>query len=972
MKISKIVALFASCCWVYFNNPANAQTSPIPTKVNPFIGTDAHGHTHPAATLPFGMVQLGPDTRTSMMDWDGCSGYHYSDSTIYGFSHTHLSGTGVADYCDILVTPFVGNIETEPEKYKSTFRKTTEKAEPGYYGVTLDKHGIKCEMTATERVGVHRYTFPVNREVGRLLIDLRHRDLVLESGMKRVNSQEIEGYRISKSWAERQAVYFVMRFSRPFFNANMLDMAQTPHISAADVNSTAVAGILHFYHDGEPVVVTVGISGTSIEGARRNLDAECPDYDFDHVRQSAALAWKNALGKIAVEGGSPAQQNTFYTALYHAMLAPNLWSDVDGQYRGRDGKNHQANHNVYTVFSLWDTYRAANPLHALIEPDRMRDFIKTFLLQFREGGMLPVWELAANETNCMIGNHAIPVILDAATKGLVDEKDYPELLKAMMYSAEFDRLGLQQYRTKGYIPSDEEPESVSKTLEYAYDDWCISQMAKMMALPDIADRYLQRSQHFANLFDPESGFFRGKANGAWRKPFDPLEVNFNYTEGNAWHYRFSVQQNVPALIGLLGGKEAFAAQLDALFKQQTNTTGRNQADITGLIGQYAHGNEPCHHVTYLYNAVQQPWKTQSRVREIMSTLYSDRPDGLCGNDDCGQMSAWYVWSAMGFYPVTPGNSTYAIGSPMFSKVTIQLPEGKKFVVSSAPNFPYILDAQLNGKPWTSTSISHKNLLEGGEIVFSTGSHPGEWGRQETVVKSPSLKIIPAPFVAKGDRVFHDQQTISLGCLDTEASIFYRVNNGKQQQYKQPFTISQNTTIDFYAKRNDQLSPKETARFYKKDNDLRVIKYAHPYSPQYTGGGNDGLTDLLDGGADFRSGGWQGFEGVDLDVVLDLGKKQAIKKVSGNFVQDENSWIFLPVKMTVEVSDDGEHFTPAGEITNTISPETKGVIQKNFEVSLPNVQARYLRVKGINMGQCPPTHKGAGYPGWVFVDEIRVE
>jgi predicted alpha-1,2-mannosidase len=972
MKIFSVSSLFPWLLWACWAPFATSAQTTVTSWVDPFIGTAAHGHTHPAATMPFGMVQLGPDTRTSMMDWDACSGYHYSDTTIYGFSHTHLSGTGIPDYCDILVTPFVGKTELEPEQYKSAFDKKTESAAPGYYGVTLSKNNIHCEMTATERTGVHRYTFPQNRELARLLVDLRHRDQVLESGMTVVSDREIEGYRISKSWAERQAIYFVMRFSRSFSNSNVLDLSQSPQVSAATIDSRAVAGVFHFYHDGEPLIVTVGISGTSIEGARRNLMAECPGFEFDSIRQKASEAWATTLGKVAVEGGTIAQQRTFYTALYHAMLAPNIWSDVDQQYRGRDGKNHQANHNVYTVFSLWDTYRAANPLHALLEPGRMRDFIKTFLLQFHDGGMLPVWELSGNETNCMIGNHAIPVILDAVTKGLVDENDYPELLKAMLYSADFDRLGLQQYREKGYVPSDEEPESVSKTLEYAYDDWCISRMADKMALPDIADRFLQRSQHFANLFDPAAGFFRGKANGTWRKPFDPLEVNFNYTEGNAWHYRFSVQQNIPALISLLGGKEAFAAQLDALFSQPAATTGRTQADITGLIGQYAQGNEPCHHVAYLYNAVQQPWKTQARVREIMGQLYSDRPDGLCGNDDCGQMSAWYVWSALGFYPVTPGSANYAIGSPMFNKATIHLSEGKQFVVNSAPAFPYIIEAQLNGKKWPSTAISHEQLTAGGEIVFSTGSHPGEWGRQETTGKTPALKIIPVPFVASGDRVFRNKQMITLGCAETGAAIFYRLNNGKEQKYDGPIAIAQSTTIDFYARRNGKESARETAKFTKKSNDLHVVSYAHPYSPQFTGGGNDGLTDLLDGGADFRSGGWQGFEGVDVDVVLDLGKKQTVKKVAANFVQDENSWIFLPVKITVEVSDDGEHFRPANEVLNDIAPETKGVVQKNFVVALSDTQARYLRVRGVNMGKCPPSHKGAGYAAWIFVDEIRVE
>jgi predicted alpha-1,2-mannosidase len=953
---------------------AQAQTTAFATLVNPFVGTDAHGHTHPAATLPFGMVQLGPDTRPSMLDWDGCSGYHYSDSVVYGFSHTHLSGTGVQDYNDILVMPFVGEILSfDPKNYAQPFDKKREKAAPGYYATTLANSKIRCEMTATERVGVHRYTFPANREVVRLLVDLRHRDQVLDAHLAYVNDREIVGYRHSKSWAENQQLYFVMRFSRTFSNANLLNLEKSPHVSAPDVQTQKAVGVLTFYNNEEaPLVVTVGLSSVSIEGARRNLEAECPDFNFERVRQSATATWEQELGKIAVEGGTTAQRRTFYTALYHAMLAPNLWSDTDGQYRGMDHAVHRADHKVYSVFSLWDTYRAANPLHALIAPDRMRDFVKTFLLQYREGGLLPVWELAANETNCMIGNHAIPVIWDAYTKGLVDAADAPELLQAMVKSAQLDRLGLEQYRRKGYIPADEEPEAVSKTLEYAFDDACIAHMAEALGQKETAATFARRAQQYANLYDPQTGFFRGRSNGTWRTPFDPREVNFQFTEANAWQYRFSVQHDVPGLMALMGGRDTFARRLDLLFNQPAVTTGRNQADITGLVGQYAHGNEPCHHVAYLYNDVGQPWKAQYRLRRIMSDLYSDKPDGLCGNDDCGQMSAWYVWAAMGMYPVTPGSGRYALSTPLFDKVHIRLANGKKFDIQSVAAFQYIQSAQLNGKNLTQSHLSHQDLANGGQLEFVTASHPSEWANAAAPDLPTAPPLVPIPFVKTGERVFEQKQNIALACADAKAKIFYRIGKGKSQRYTKPFAIKDDCDLYFWAERNGQASAEERARFLRKKNDLRTLRYTTPYSPQYTGGGIGGLTDLLSGGADFRSGGWQGFEGADLEVVLDLGKVQPIQRVSVNFFQDENSWIFFPVRVEFEVSDDGQNFKPLATVINEIPTTQKGSLQQAFATNPRAVRARYLRVRGVNMGMCPATHKGAGYSAWIFADEVWVE
>ncbi|MBK6995467.1 MAG: GH92 family glycosyl hydrolase [Lewinellaceae bacterium] len=985
MNALRILSFCFALC--YLLPTANCQLN----YVNPFIGTGGHGHTYPGATAPFGMVQLSPDTRISMLDWDGCSGYHYSDSLIYGFSHTHLSGTGVADYCDILFMPFLNGVRLEPSEYASPFQKKKEKAEAGYYSVFLERDRIKCELTATERVGVHRYTYPGNAEKWEVLVDLRHRDEVLDAQLSVVSSNEIAGYRISKAWAKEQHVYFVARFSKPFFSNVLLDMQKTPREANPTVNSKAIVGLLDFYNDGEPLVITVGISGTSIEGARKNLEAECPHYDFEKVKAETQAKWTKQLSKIEVEGGSAAQKTAFYTALYHTMVVPNLWNDVDGRYRGRDNKIHQSptlqggggrRGDVYTVFSLWDTYRACNPLYTILEPKRVNDFVQTFLNQYNESGLLPVWELAANETDCMIGNHSIPVIADAWAKG-IRGYDGKLALEAMMKNANSDRYGLRWYREMGFVPSDREAESVSKTLEYAYDDWCISQTAKSMGQNDIADDFARRAQSYKNLFDPQSGFFRARRGASWHAPFDPFEVNFNYTEANAWQYRFAAPQDVSGMMKLLGGREAFANQLDSLFTAHAKTTGREQADITGLIGQYVHGNEPSHHMAYLYNYAGQPWKTQQRVRQIMDAMYSDQPDGLSGNEDCGQMSAWLVLSAMGIYPVVPGGDpSYSIGTPWFEKTTIHLDNGKTFVLNapdvSAKKF-YVKKVLLNGKNYSKSWLTHEMLTEGGTLEFDMDSKPGNWGSDENncpVSAITSRSIVPVPFVKSGATIFKDKTEIELGCADPEVKMRYMfadiVGKVHWRDYTGKITVDRSQRMFLNAERGNDKSNTVMVEFRRIRSNMKVLEYKTLYSSQYTAGGDDGLVDGVRGGSDFRTGGWQGFEGANLDMVIDLGKQQKINRVRANFLQDENSWIFFPTKLQVEISDDGKTFVPAGEALCDIPPSETGFLQKELSIELTGKKARYLRVVAVSLGQCPATHKGAGHACWVFADEIAVE
>src|SRR6266850_1737643 len=715
--------------------------------VDPFIGTAGHGHTFPGATMPFGMVQLSPDTR--LTGWDGSSGYHYSDHIIYGFSHTHLSGTGISDYGDILLMPTVGDVylnalngDKTEKGYASTFSHESETARPGYYSVRLDDENILVELTATKRAGMHRYTYPATKGAN-IILDLAHRDKVVDSWLRITGGTTVVGWRRSEAWARNQVVYFAAEFSQPFTFWGVAGNDQVME-GLREVRGQNVKAFFTFdASSGAPILVKVGLSAVSVEGARKNLAAE--------------------LNQIQVTGGAEVQRENFYTALYHAMIAPNLFMDVDGQYLGRDFKIHRSEgHDNYTVFSLWDTFRAAHPLYTVIDQKRTIDFIRTFLAQYEQGGRLPVWELAANETDTMIGYHAVSVIADAAAKG-IDGFDKEKALDAMKHSAELRHFGLDAYTDHGYIASEAERESVSKTLEYAYDDWCIAQMARRLGHIDVYNRYIARAQSYKNLFDSASGFMRPRTNTGWLQPFDPRNVDFNFTEANSWQYTFFVPQDISGLIELMGGKEKFARKLDELFTGESKTTGREQADITGLIGQYAHGNEPSHHLAYLYDYVGQPWQTQSRVSQIMDRFYLPSPDGLIGNEDCGQMSAWYVLSAAGFYPVTPGQPSYAIGTPLFPELRFNLENGKSFVIKardvSARNI-YIQSATLNGQPYRYSYLLHKDLMNGGELVFQMGPQPNHgWGSGISDIPTSYIaleRIVPGPVLEAPANTFKGQ------------------------------------------------------------------------------------------------------------------------------------------------------------------------------------------------------------------------
>ena len=937
--------------------------------VNPFIGTGGHGHTYPGATLPFGMVQLSPDTR--LEGWDGCSGYHYSDSIIYGFSHTHLSGTGVSDYGDVLIMPTQGKIifnngykSGVENGYASTFNKESEKASPGYYQVNLDENDIDVRLTSTTRVGIHEYTF--NEEgLAHIILDLEHRDKLLNYCLLAVNDKEIEGCRVSQAWAQEQHIYFVMQFSEAFTDHEL----DTKGAKAAFTFELA---------KNKKLVVKVGISAVSIEGARKNLEAEAGHWKFNKYLKQAKKTWKKVLDKIVVKDPDKDKKAIFYSALYHSMIAPNTFSDVNGNYRGMDQKIYTSSDGpVYSVFSLWDTFRATHPLYTIIERDRTNQFIKTFLKQYESGGELPIWELAANYTGTMIGYHAIPVIADAYVKGIRDY-DADLAMKAMIHSAVQDKLGLSAYKSKGYIAAGDEAESVSKTLEYAYDDWCISEMANEMQNEAVFNTYIGRAQYYKNLFNPEVGFMQSKMNGGFSTGFDPAEVNFNFTEANSWQYSLFAPQDISGLIGLYGGPDAFEAQLDQLFTTKTELSGRQQSDITGLIGQYAHGNEPSHHMAYLYNYIGKAWKTQERVDQILNEQYQNQPDGLSGNEDCGQMSSWYVLSSMGFYSVTPGMNYYAIGKPHFEKTIINLENGKKFKIIAnnlnAENI-YIQSAILNGKNYERSYLFHQDIMNGGKLVFEMGDQPNkEWAKNGPPIAQieANYQITPVPYFSTSSQTFTDSISVMIKSVDAVSELFYSIDSSEFKKYKSPISITESSRVKAYALKNDNKSF-EVISSYKKIKGGRSIQLNSEYSNQYSAGGDNGLIDFLKGSSNFRTGYWQGYYGGNFEAIVDLGSIEEVRFISLGALQDIKSWIWFPKNVKISVGVNQQGFKELASIENDFTDNEYGAFTKEFSKQLNSpIRIRYIKIEAENYGVCPEWHLGNDNDTWLFFDEITVE
>jgi predicted alpha-1,2-mannosidase len=919
--------------------PAQNNTS----FVNPMIGTDGHGHTFPGATLPYGMVQLSPDTRIDG-SWDGCSGYHYSDPVIYGFSHTHLNGTGCSDYGDIMLMPTMGTVSFDPKEYGSPFSHTTEKASAGYYEVRLEKHQIQAQFTATTRVGFHEYTF-TQEGLANLILDLNHRDKLLYGEIRVVNNRTLEVLRRSEAWAKDQWVFARIELDTPMNIARVeANRTQQNDFYSGTVLKIALQKSVKA---GDKIKVKVTLSPTSYEGARLN-SSEVTGWDFNQVRKNAEKAWEAELSKIQISTSNADQKTVFYTALYHTMMQPNIAQDIDGSYRGRDNLIHKAEgFTYYSVFSLWDTFRAAHPLYTLIDKKRTADYINTFIKQYEQGGRLPVWELASNETDCMIGYHAVSVIADAMTKG-IQGFDYQKAFEASKHSAMLDHLGLEVYKKQGFIAMDDEHESVSKTLEYAYDDWCIAQMAKILGKSDDYQYFMKRAQAWKNVFDPNTGFMRPKKNGGWDKPFDPREINNNFTEGNSWQYSFFVPQDITGMIEAYGGNSKFEAKLDEMFNSESKTTGREQVDVTGLIGQYAHGNEPSHHMAYLYNFIGKPEKTKEKVHYILNTFYKNRPDGLIGNEDCGQMSAWYVLSALGIYAVTPGIPEWTQTQPLFSSATIQMEDGSR--VTLTPETP-------------------KSRLGIATVPTNT---------QANFLTAP--KIVPVPVIEAAHKAFKDQMQVTITAQHPSHRIFYLVTvKGADYSrvkrtfvpYVAPFTIDATSTVSAYVMEGKQTSQTIFAAFFKKPNNYSIA-ITSTYNPQYHAGGSEGLLDGIHGTTNWRKGDWQGYQAQDFEAVVDLKETKSISTCKTFCLQDTRSWIVMPTQVAYYSSLDGVNFTLLGTLTHTVDPQDYENSIHDFALQLSkSIQTRYIKVKAINYGKLPEWHIGAGGDAFIFVDEIEI-
>ena len=918
-----------------------SQAQDFAKHVNPFIGTGGHGHTFPGATLPYGMVQLSPDTRIDG-SWDGCGGYHYSDNVIYGFSHTHLNGTGVSDYGDIMLMPTMGEPSFDNKVYSSTFSHDNEKASAGFYSVKLDKHNIDVRLTTSTRVGFHEYTFNKAGQAN-IILDLNHRDKLILGEIKIINDKTIEVLRRSEAWARDQYVYARIEFNVPLIISNARGKNKPKDLYKGD--EELKISFSKQVKKGEKILVKVALSPTSYEGAKLN-SSEIKHWDFDKVHKDAIAAWNKELSKIEVTSDDKDKLAIFYTALYHTMMQPNIAQDLDGKYRGRDNKIHVAEgFDYYTVFSLWDTFRGAHPLYTLIDKKRTADYINTFIKQYEQGGRLPVWELASNETDCMIGYHSVSVIADAMVKS-IKGFDYEKAFEASKASAMRDVLGLDAYKKNGFISIDDEHESVSKTLEYAYDDWCIAQMAQILNKQEDYQYFMKRSQNWKNIFDWETGFMRPKKNGGWDKPFDPREVNNNFTEGNSWQYSFFVPQDIEGMIQAYGGPEKFEAKLDEMFNSESKTTGREQVDVTGLIGQYAHGNEPSHHMAYLYNYVGKPEKTNAKVKYILDNFYTNTPDGLIGNEDCGQMSAWYVLSSMGIYSVTPGQPKWDINEPYLdAKVSI---DGNK------PNYLHLPNAR--------------------------GILP-QFG-METIDKVECQLIIPVPVIQAESKAFKDKLLVSMdnNNLDNgkfrKHMIFYKIEGEKEFSiYSKPFEISNSTKIYAFSREDlEGLNVSDTisATFFKKPNNYS-INIKSVYNPQYHAGGQEGLLDGILGTENWRKGDWQGYQSQDFEAVVDLKEVKSVSEISARFLQDQRSWILMPTKVDYYISDDNVNFMFFGSVNNTLDPKLEENTILNFTSNeIKGKKSRFVKVIAKNFGKLPEWHQGFGGDAFIFIDEITIK
>lgn len=946
--------------------------------VNPFVGTGGHGHTFPGPVVPFGMVQLGPDTRPE--GWDGCSGYHYSDSVIYGFSHTHLSGTGIPDYADLLVVPQVGKVKLkpsykDPKGYGAQFSHANETASPGLYTVKLNNN-IDVRLTTTARCGIHEYTFKTAKGKKYLVLDLGYRDRVIDTYASPEGKTHVKGFRISEAWAKRQHFYFDLETNIPFTSAKWTDDGKGTYVM-----------VLEFPAETKQVLLRVGISGTDQQGASNNLKAEGTVWDFDSYLRGAQMKWRTELSAIQARTNDEEVLHNLYTALYHAYVHPSLWTDADGRYRDFNNTIQKSdNGDLYSVFSIWDTYRGANPLYTILQPERVKQFVESYYQQYRNTGVLPIWTLSNNETDCMIGYHSVSVIADAAAKGI--QLNHPEeLLEAMIQTSNHDHYGKKQYGEQGFISASDEAESVSKTLEYAYDDWCISQYAKRLGKDSIAHVYAKRSANWMNLYHPESGFFQPRKGGMWLPNFRPNEVNHHFTEANAWQYSLAAPHHIASLAAMKGGRVGMERFLDSLFLSSSQMSGREQADITGMIGQYAHGNEPSHHIAYLYNYCGSAHKTQEMIDRILREHYKNAPDGLSGNEDCGQMSAWYVLSALGFYPVAPGSPTYTIGRPLLDRATITTGSGTFGLeaLNNSPENKYIQSIKWNGEVYEKLFITQEMLNSGGMLTIEMGSKPNI----KMMLYTPDLRdktpedFIAAPYFIANGTTFSSAEPMTVGIdkLPQETGTIVYTTDGSEPteastEADKNLTLYASTEVKarIYRKVGGEVlySPVVSTYFLQYNQDKTIDLMQAPAN-QYAGSGASGLVDGVFGGGDYRGTEWQGYQGQDVEGVITLNAARQIGKVEVSFLQDIKSWIFQPKGLEVEISVDGTTYRKLGTVeVKGLDDKKEGSVTHRIGMEFPPVTAKYVRIKVLNYGVCPAWHLGAGGATWLFLDEVIVE
>ena len=949
--------------------------------INPFIGTGGHGHTHPSAQAPFGMIQLGPNTRYD--GWDGCSGYHYTDSAMYGFTCTHLSGTGVSDYGDLLMLPYSSPTK-EGDHIK--FFKEDEHAQAGYYACILDD-GTRIEATAGDRVGKLRLHFTRNSSPG-IMVDLNFRDRVLKQDFSALGAGKFEGRRISEGWAREQHFYFGFEVSPAPDSVWKL----SPGVYWLSLPEGTV--------DAE---VSIGMSGTSEKGAWTNFFGEEAFRPFEDVFTETQEKWQKELAKSKVKSALPDQRAIFATALYHAYSVPNLWSDVDGSYRGQDNIIYRDTVNRhYTVFSLWDTYRTAHPLYTITQPERTQEFVYGMLDMYKQRGRLPIWELAGNETDCMIGYHSVSVLADAIAKGY--HTDTALTIEAMRATAEMDVFGLDAYKEYGFLSIEDESESVSKTLEYAYDDACIAWTAQRFENWSTYMEYDQRSSAYRSLIDPESGYVRPRTNGDFYSPYNPREVNNHFTEANAFQYSFSPVHDIEGWIEVLtnyrGAREdwnnlprkkqidfikprhdVLEDLLDGLFYASSHTTGREQADITGLIGQYAHGNEPSHHIAYLYNATNNPRRTSYWTHRILGSQYQNTPDGLSGNEDCGQMSAWYVMASIGMYPLVPGKPEYQISTPWWDAIHLELPNGKELDITVEDVGTYIMDYDRGDSlqiPFQKRFFTHDELLMGGHWQVKRGDEPSDWGkvyRYSTKMKNPTppapIVRVPRTFTGTAQVEIIPTGQYDLWRYDRYENVKWKKDRKGRLRIGTAYDDGFVTAITPHFGYGNHVA---RAVFSKRDENLEAQWIVGHPSEQYSAGGPEAMVDGITGDTDWRKGHWVGVQGHDATLEINLKKSKQVQTIHVGILKDIRAWIAAPQKVEVQILYEGDekwHFFGAMEMDNPLGQED--AIRSDVVLSNPRTDlVKAIRITYTNAGRLEDWHPGAGYQSYFFTDEVRLE